>query len=107
MPKVKQIEGAVFGTGVKAEVHAMALKGLKEDCKVLNTLLADKIWLCGSTLTFADVHMFTSLAPAFQLSLDAGFRKAMPALSEWFDKMASLPVVVGRLGYVKGCSKAL
>lgn len=83
------------------------MKSLKETCKVLNTVLTGQNWLVGNAMTFADIHMFTSLAPAFQLCLDAGFRKAMPELARWFEKMAKLPVVVGRVGYIKACSKAL
>jgi len=32
-------------------------------------------------MSFADIHLFTALVPAFQLTLDAGFRKAMPELA--------------------------
>ena len=61
----------------------------------------------GVALSFADIHMFTALVPAFQLCLDAGFRKSMPALANWFDKISKLPVVVGRLGFIKPCVKAV
>lgn len=85
------------------EAHLVAVKELKETCKVLNTLLAGKNWIAGKALSFADIHLFTSLIPAFQLSLDAGFRKAMPELAQWFEKMSKLPVVVGRVGFIKLC----
>ncbi len=107
IPNVKTIEATVYGTIKNPEAHAQAVKEVKETCKVLNTLLAGKNWLVGNTCTFADIHLFTALVPAFQLSLDAGFRKAMPDLAAWFTKMSKLPVVVGRVGFVKACSKAV
>ena len=89
------------------EAHAKAVKEIKETCKVLNQHLQGKNWLNGVALSFADIHMFTALVPAFQLCLDAGFRKAMPLLAQWFEKVSKLPVVVGRVGFVKPCMKAL
>jgi len=58
-------------------------------------------------MTFADIHLFTAIAPAFQLNLDAGFRKAMPALAQWFEKMSTLPVIVGRVGVIRPCFRSL
>lgn len=107
IPKVKTIEETTFGTKVNPEAHVAAVKSLKETCKLLNTVLTGNDWLTGDAMTFADIHMFTSLAPAFQLCLDAGFRKAMPELARWFEKMSKLPVVVGRVGNIKACMKAL
>ena len=107
MGQVKTIEATTFGTQVNPDAHTAAVKSVKETCKVLNTLLAGKNWCNGVNMTLADVHLFTTLAPAFQLCLDAGFRKAMPALAQWFEKMSKLPVIVGRLGFIKGCGKAL
>lgn len=103
LKNVKTIEATVYGTRVDPDAHAAAVKEVKETCKILNILLAGKNWCCGSAITIADVHLFTTLAPAFQLCLDGGFRKAMPALAQWFEKMAALPVVVGRLGFIKAC----
>ena len=107
IPKVRVIEDAVYGTKINPDGHATAVKELKETCKILNTYLTGNKWLAGNSMTFADIHMFTSLAPAFQLTLDAGFRKAMTALTEWFEKVSRLPVVVARVGYIKPCAKAL
>ena len=107
IPKVKTIEATTFGTTINPDAHAMAVKVLKETCKVLNTQIQGKNWLNGVAMSYADIHMFTALAPAFQLCLDAGFRKAMPALTQWFEKVSKLPVVVGRVGFVKPCMKAL
>lgn len=31
----------------------------------------------------------------------------MPALATWFEKMSKLPVIVGRMGYIRPCAKSL
>jgi len=36
IPSVKTIEATVFGTLINPEAHALAVKNLKEACKVLN-----------------------------------------------------------------------
>lgn len=72
---------------------------------MLNGHLKNKEWLCNEKLTLADLIMFEELAPAFQTVLDEGFRKAMGSLSAWFNKMAKLPCVVRRHGYIKVCQK--
>ena len=53
-------------------------------CKVLNDHLKDKHFLVGNNLTIADVVAACSLIMAYQTVLDAGFRKGMPAVTEWF-----------------------
>ena len=108
VPKVQTIEAAIFGTKVDSEGCAAAVKALKETCKVLDTMLASQGWMAGKALTFADIYMFTSLAPAFQLTLDAGCRKnALPNLDKWFQKVSKLPIVVNRVGYVRACEKSI
>jgi len=107
MPQIKVIESAVYGKREDVAGHAAAVKSIKETCKILDTHLKDKNWFVGNSITFADIHMFISLVPAFQLCLDGGFRKAMPELARWFEKMSKLPVVVSRLGFIKPCAKAV
>ena len=107
LPQVQIMERATYGPKEDLAGHAAAVKSIKETCKLLNTHLEGKNWFVGSALTFADIHMFTVLAPAFQLCLDGGFRKAMPALAAWFEKMARLPAITGRCGYIKACAKAV
>ena len=55
----------MYGTKIDPDAHTEAVKGLKEACKVFNSMLTDKVWLNGRALTFADVHLFTCLIPAF------------------------------------------
>ena len=64
-PHVQTIEATTCGQIVDPDAHAAAVKALKETCKVLNAELEGKAWLCGSSISFADIHMFTSLASAF------------------------------------------
>lgn len=44
---------------------------------------------------------------AFQTILDAGFRKAMPNLTAWFERWAAEPAIVRRFGHIHSCAKAL
>jgi len=53
------------------------LKKLKDEAKVLSTYLKGKKWLVGDKMTLADLVCAHALTPAFQLVLDAGFRKGM------------------------------
>lgn len=62
---MQTIEATVFGTKIDAGAHAAAVKELKEVCKTLNTSLTEKNWLASDAFSFADIHMFTCLAPAF------------------------------------------
>ena len=41
--------------------------------------LGESAWLVGERLTLADIVTFNSLLIPYTLSLDGGFRKAMPA----------------------------
>ena len=107
LPQVRVIEAAVYGPRENTDGHAASVKALKETCKILNAQLVGKNWFVGSAVTYADISMFTAIAPAFQLCLDGGFRKAMPELTRWFEKVSRLPAVVGRVGYIVPCAKAI
>jgi len=98
MPVVK---AALGHTIVKADAFSAGVKELKAVVKTLNDHLKNKDWLVGQTLTIADVVVACSLVVGFQTVLDAGFRKSMSAVSEWFEKCVGLPSFVRRLGYVK------
>ena len=92
---------------VKQEVFTAAVAKVKSVMKVLNTHLADKHFLVGDNLTVADVVVANSLVVLFQTVLDAGFRKGMPHVSEYFERCVGLPSFVRRLGYVKVVEKAM
>lgn len=91
----------VFGWKEDKKAHDDGLKVVKEAVKNINTQLADSAWLVGDRLTLADIVTFNALLLPCTLSLDAGFRKAMPNAFAWFNKMSKLPVVTRTAGYVK------
>ena len=79
---MQTLESIVYGTSKNTSLHGPALGELKSVCMQLNNALKDKSWLAGGqSLTVADVIVFCALIPAFQLSLDSGYRKAVPALT--------------------------
>lgn len=49
--------------------------------------------------------IFTHVAPMAQTILDAGFRKAMPHFSAWFERVAAHKDVVAVMGHVKAAAK--
>jgi elongation factor 1-gamma len=95
------IYAALGRTVVKAEVFQAGVKNIKSVVKVLNDHLAEKHFLVGDNLTIADVVAACSLIMAYQTVLDAGFRKGMPHVTEWFERCVGLPSFVRRLGYIK------
>jgi glutathione S-transferase/translation elongation factor EF-1beta len=106
-PTVMPVVKAALGHEVVAQtVFNAAVNKLKAAVKVLNTYLTDKHFLVGDNLTIADVVAACSLVMPFQTVLDAGFRKGMPAVSEWFERCCGLPSFVRRMGYVKMTEKA-
>ena len=83
------------------------LKNVKDGAKVLNTQLKGKKWLVGDSVTLADLVVAFVLTPAFQLVLDAGFRKGLGEVAKWFEGYIALPQVVKSAGHIKCCAKAL
>jgi len=63
--------------------------------------------LVGNRLTVADIFVAVVLLLAFQTTLDAGFRKAMPNVANWVERVVKLPQVVAQMGNVKFCAKAI
>ena len=66
-----------------------------------------KEYLVGKSITVADIVLFQGLSLAFQAVFDGGFRKAMPNVNTWWERIAKLPEVVGRVGNVKAAAKAV
>ena len=67
----------------------------------LNAHLNGKAWLVGGRLTLADIVVFNSLLSPFTFAFDAGFRKAMPHVCAWFQKMSKLPFVSRTAGIIR------
>lgn len=73
---------------------------------VLNNYLKGKYYLVGNNVTIADIAMATHLSIPFQTIFDGGYRKAIPEVAEWFERITSLPSFVRVCGYIKMSEKA-
>jgi len=94
-------------TTVAADVHSKNVQTLKDALKTLNAHLADNHFLVGDNLTIADIVAAGTLILGFQTVLDAAFRKSMPDVSEWFERVVGLPSFVRRCGYMRMTKKAV
>ena len=72
---------------------------------MINTHLTGKTFLVGERFTLGDISLFNSLVIPFGFILDGGFRKAMPAVSAWFERVSKIEHVVKVAGNVKMCDK--
>ena len=64
----------------------------------MNDKIKNKEWFVGDGLTLADIVVFNSLIIPFSFVLDPGFRKAMPNISSWWEKMSKLDLVKNTAG---------
>ena len=99
----------MLGLKYELDVYNAGVKECKERCKILNSHLADgtKMFMVGNRFTLADIALFCSVIGAFSTTLDAGFRKAMPAVSSWFERVAQQSAVINTCGVTRLCEKAL
>lgn len=58
-------------------------------------------------MSAADIFVGGCFVLAFQTVFDAGFRKAMPNLSAWFERFCQSKDVQKRFGIIKPCAKAM
>jgi translation elongation factor EF-1beta len=72
----------------------------------LNKYLDGKFYLVGDNVTIADIMVAAYLIVPMQTIFDGGYRKAIPHVTEWFERITSLPSFVKSCGYVKLCEKA-
>jgi len=92
----------VFGRKeVSTDAFNNTMKNLKSQMKILNTHLEGNYYLVGDNVTIADLVMATYLIMPFQTVFDGGYRKAIPNVTEWFERVTRLPSVVKHVGYVK------
>jgi glutathione S-transferase/translation elongation factor EF-1beta len=106
-PHSYKIAYNVFGHVYNTEEFNNAVKGIKEQVKILNTHLEGKQYLVGDSITLADVSQFVSLIVPFSFVLDGGFRKAMPNVSAWFQRVSQEQAVKSVAGNVKMCEKSI
>lgn len=93
----KEIPAATFNETVKA---------LKTNMMTLNNYLKGKYYLVGDNVTIADVMVAAYLIIPMQTVFDGGYRKAIPNVTEWFERMTGLPSFVRTCGYIKLSEKA-
>lgn len=93
---------AAIGGSAKVDEASFnnSLKKIKDDVRILNTVLNGKTWLVGNKVTLADIYVGCVLTPAFQLVLDAGFRKGHANVAKWFESFTALPEVVKAAGKI-------
>ena len=77
------------------------VKSLKDVALQLNKVLEGKRWFVSERPTLADIVVFNALLTPFSFAFDSGFRRAIPNLCKWFEKMSRLPFVQGVAGYIK------
>jgi len=96
-----------LGMMYNMDAYNAAVKGIKEQAKKLNDHLEGKTFLVGQRLTIADIATFLPMSMAFAFVLDAGFRKAMPNVSDWFARVAAQSCVINAAGVRKMCEKPI
>jgi glutathione S-transferase len=96
-----------FGWIQDPAVHAAAVKDVKDVMQKLNKALDGKEYLVGGHLTLADITVFVACFMTMELALDAGFRKAMPHFSAWYERITKVPEVVKVCGHLKLPAKGL
>jgi len=106
-PHAGKIAYNTFGMAFDLEAYNNAVKGIKDQVKMLNTALQGKQWLVGGRITLADIAQFTSLIVPFSFVLDGGFRKAMPNVSAWFERISKHEAVIKVCGNIKMCEKMI
>lgn len=87
--------------------QAEHLKQLMESGRVLDRYLQGRDWIADSMFTLADMYVGCMMMQAFQVLLDHKYRKTVPNLTKWFDKVCLDPRVQHRFGVVRPCEEAL
>jgi glutathione S-transferase/putative methionine-R-sulfoxide reductase with GAF domain len=101
---------AVFGWDPAADAqqkHGQFGKAIKEVAKTANDFLEGKQFFVNDRITLADIHLFGYFEFCFQVSFDEGFRKSIPHLTAWFERVAADKHVAGIYGKIFLCSKAV
>lgn len=109
-PHMYNIILPTYGHGnVDAETFNHHMKEMKDIIRNINSYLqaGGKTHLVGNRLTVADIVLAIPLIMLFEVSLDGGFRKAVPNVASWLEAFIKLPEVVARIGHVKLCAKVI
>ena len=81
------------------------MKKFKDHLRSLDSLVKDKEFAYGDSLTIADIFLIVHLNQALATVIDAGFRKAIPNLTAWYEKLRSNELFMTALGKPIFCSK--
>jgi hypothetical protein len=73
----------------------------------VNVALKGKTTLVGDKVTIADLVCAWTLMPAFQMVLDAGFRKGKADVAAWFESITQQAEFLKSAGNIKACAKAM
>jgi len=108
-PSVTAVSDVITGKTTKfdTKVYNEDVNKVKAQAIALSTALKGKKFLVGDKVTVADLVCAWTLMPAFQLILDAGFRKGKADVAAWFDGITHLPEFKKTAGHVKTCAKAM
>lgn len=106
---VKTVSDIITGTVTKfdTKVYNEAVNKVKSEAMALGNAVKGKKYLVGDKVTAADLVCAWTLMPAFQMILDAGFRKGKADVSAWFEGVVALPEFKKSAGNVKCCAKAM
>ena len=92
---------------VTKEEFQESSKKTKDYLRTLDGLIKDKEYFFGDKLSLADVYIAVSLNLLFATVLDAGFRKAIPNLTSWYEKVRANGDIESVLGKPRFCGKPL
>jgi len=99
----------ITGKNTKFEAKSFTdlVNKVKAEAIAVNAALKGKKTLVGDKVTLADLVCAWTLMPAFQMVLDAGFRKGKADVAAWFESVTHQAEFVKSAGNVKACAKAM
>ncbi len=80
-------------------------KKFKDYLRSLDEKLKDKEFILGDKLSLADVFLVVTLNLPFALIVDAGFRKAIPNLTQYYTNLRANETIVKHLGKARLAGK--
>lgn len=82
----------IFGLGVKVDYSDKKVYGIiQRSLKYLDEELSKSKYLCGGSITYADISVFTALMSAFKMAFTDEFLKSFPHLVTWYKSLLKEP----------------